>query len=151
MNPNPLSVFRLIVPVIDAIRGNFSIPFFKPGADEYHTLSMRRSGSHGGNQACAVWSVILDNDGVIAMPFAKGLLVHAHVRAPRPYGQAACHRATKDTPRFIPRDAGNTARAGHGAALLPHAMRRAADAWDVRVKSVPACLLAQARATGIRA
>lgn len=39
MNPNPLSVFRLIVPVIEAIRDTFSTPFvFELGTDEYHTF-----------------------------------------------------------------------------------------------------------------
>jgi hypothetical protein len=52
MNPNPLSVFRLIVPVIDAIRDTFSTPCVSElGADEYHTFRCLRSGSSRRNQA----------------------------------------------------------------------------------------------------
>ena len=46
MNPNPLSVLRLIVPVVDAISDTFSSPFlFELCNNEYHTFRMRRSGS----------------------------------------------------------------------------------------------------------
>jgi hypothetical protein len=39
MNPNPLSVFRLIVPVVDAIGETLSTLFaLKLSADEYHTI-----------------------------------------------------------------------------------------------------------------
>jgi hypothetical protein len=42
MNPNPLSVFRLIVPVVDAIRDYLSILFvLELGADKYHTFGCR--------------------------------------------------------------------------------------------------------------
>jgi hypothetical protein len=39
MNPNPLSVFRLIVPVVDAMRDYLSTPFvsLELGANQYHT------------------------------------------------------------------------------------------------------------------
>ena len=39
MNPNPLSVFRLIVPVVDAMRDYLSVPFvLELDSDEYHTF-----------------------------------------------------------------------------------------------------------------
>lgn len=39
MNPNPLSVFRLIVPAIEAISDTFSTPFvLELGTREYHTF-----------------------------------------------------------------------------------------------------------------
>src|SRR3712207_2588196 len=51
MNPNPLSVFRLIVLIVDAMRDYLSTPFvLEPGADEYHMFRCGYPTHQGRNQ-----------------------------------------------------------------------------------------------------